>query len=105
MIISNYMAGEILVFSIEEPLGLQGKLDPVLELIGKSIAKGEKKIALQFTADSFLYSSAIRILVQCIEIVREASGVFGLVEPNADILDAIYMLSLDTQIRILRRTA
>lgn len=101
MVISLIKSSGFLVFDVEEPVTLHGRIDQLLVEIRRAIERGERLVAVRFTKDSFLYSSGVRILVQCVEAVRDAGGKFALVEPNKDILEAVYTLSLDSYIRIL----
>lgn len=77
------------VIRVTEDIVLTSDVGELREHLEKALQKGEKRVALGFTPNSYLYTEAIAVLVQCFELIQDAGGKLAIINPNEDILDVL----------------
>ena len=94
MQIESYSSGIYRVLKISNQLIIT-QLRELKVLIQGYLQQDEKYIAVHFSDVSYLYSEAIAVLVSCYKLVKDASGDFCLLEPNAEVADLLRMMGID----------
>ena len=83
-----------MVFDIKQDLGLGADFGDLTSLMREALASGQKKIALKFTPDSYLYTPTLASLVNFYKMVEEAGGTLCLIEPNESIMEVLEVMGL-----------
>jgi anti-anti-sigma factor len=91
------------VLSIAENMGMNSDLGPLLKAVDEHVAEGRIRIALRFSATSFLSTRAIAILVQCVEHVTEKGGRLAILSPNPDIVHCLQVTKLEDLFEVVER--
>jgi anti-anti-sigma regulatory factor len=99
--IQVYSCHDYQVFRIQEDLGLSADFSKLTSLISGSLKKGQKKIALAFTADSYLFTPTLARLVQFYQMIQEYSGTLCLIQPNESIMNVLDKIGLKNNIKIV----
>jgi anti-anti-sigma factor len=75
------------VLRVLEHLNSRSDLDQLRGAVEQALTRGNNRIAISFTDDSYLDSRAIGNLAKCLELVKEKQGRLAVVQPNPEIAD------------------
>jgi anti-anti-sigma factor len=92
--------GKYRLISFRSDIDARSDMAELLLTIEKHIDNGESCFAVEFTANSYLYSKTIAVLVKCLNTVNEAGGRLAIVSPNPKLLEALRMFHLDTMLTV-----
>jgi anti-anti-sigma factor len=81
---------------VSDPIAAHSNMVDLRNAVERTLANGQTKIIFRFTEDSYLHTQTIAILVQCIDMIRQAGGTVGICNPNEDIADVLHTISLDS---------
>ena len=88
------------IIRITENLGLHSDISELKSIVSKILGGGEKRIALSFTLQSYLYTQSLSVLVQCLDMVNEKNGEFAAIKPNEDIYDALKAIGITAIVKV-----
>jgi anti-anti-sigma factor len=88
------------VFDVQQDLGLGAEFSELTKKIEEALSKGQKKIALRFTADSYLYTPTLARLVNYYKIISEQGGVLCLIKPNENVLEVLDIMGLTSVVEM-----
>ncbi len=88
------------ILEVRDHVGLHTELTELLPHIEQALQNKETNIALSFTDESYLSSSAIKVLLQCYEMITENDGTLTLLHPNKDIISTFKVLDLEKIIKV-----
>jgi len=91
--------GDFLVISAVGDINLNSDVSKLYLLVESGLAQGKKDIALSFTAESFLYTRHIAVLVRALELIKDRGGSLTIINPNKDIADVLFLIDPDSLIR------
>jgi anti-anti-sigma factor len=100
MKIDTYPKGSYQILRVSEGDGRISDLSELRDLIAGYLKRGRKSIAVSFSNASYIYSGAIRILIQCYKLIAERGGELCIIEPNPDLFDVLEFLNIDRVIKI-----
>jgi anti-anti-sigma factor len=89
------------VFRVSEDLALGADFGVLTKFIEKAVRKGQTKIAINFTPQSYLYTPTVARLVDYFKLLQQHKGTLCLVQPNEDILQVLDMIGLTKFVRIV----
>ncbi|MBD3321946.1 MAG: hypothetical protein GF350_12690 [Chitinivibrionales bacterium] len=75
-------------------------LSELKDLICLYLDKGRKKIAVSFTSASYIYSGALKVLIDCYNRIVGTGGDLCIIEPNPGLFDTLELLNIDRIIGI-----
>lgn len=93
--------GDTVHLRVKDSLGTRSDLAALRKAIEASLALGKNNIALSLTRDSVLYTQAIAILVQCIDMIHQQGGRLTLIAPGQEIVEVLETMSLDMLVAIV----
>jgi anti-anti-sigma factor len=88
------------VLRVAENLSLSSDPGELLTAVEGALSQGMRRIALEFTPASMLYSRTIAILVQCVEHVNEAGGRFVILRPSQHVMTSLRITCLDRLVTV-----
>jgi anti-anti-sigma factor len=100
MNIEVYPKGGYMMIRISDPLKVISELTELKALIEGYLSNGINAIAVNFRDASYLYSGAISVLVNCFKMVRDQNGDLCIVEPQAELLELLRQMNIDSIISI-----
>jgi anti-anti-sigma factor len=98
--IEVYNRGKYRIVKIRSPMNVISDLTELNALITGYLKSGFENIAVSFTDSSYLYSGAVSVLINCFKMVREHGGDLCILEPNANLLDLIMQMNIDSIIDV-----
>lgn len=75
-------------------------LDEIKEIIEAFMAKNEKHFIINFSEISYIYSGAIRTLIQIYKSIKDKDGELGVLEPKLEVYDILVKLGINKIIPI-----
>jgi anti-anti-sigma factor len=105
MLIESSKRGSYHLLQINDDLNLYSNVSILKDLVQKSIAAGEKNIALRFSSDSYFSSQTVAVLVYCIEVIKECGGQIAFIAPNHNLLHLMAVIDIDSFIQIAQSEA
>lgn len=69
-------------------------------LVKGYLKQGESLIAVKFAHNSYLYSGAISVLVDCYRMIDDQKGRLCVLETNPETLDILHRMNLDSIVHI-----
>ncbi len=90
------------IVTIEEPLKVIADLTELKTEIERMLKEGEKRIGVNFSDASYLYSGAISILITCYRMVKEKDGDLCIIEPHPRIHELLTRMNIDSLIDIYK---
>jgi anti-sigma B factor antagonist len=98
--LKSALRGGYKIIIIYEPLKVIADLTEFKLEIEKLLELGEKKIAVNFSDASYLYSGAISVLITCYRMIREKGGSLCIIEPQERVLELLNQMNIDSLIDI-----
>ncbi len=96
---SSYQNGYRII-SVKDHIGIYTDIGELVTVVEQALQQNETRIAFSFSDKSYLFSNAIRVIMQCFELIKDKEGKLVLVQPNEDILSTFNVLDLDSVIEI-----
>jgi anti-anti-sigma factor len=100
MKIQTYPRGQYQVLRISEGDEKISDLSELKDLITGYLDRGKRNIAVSFSDATYIYSGAIRVLIDCHKMIADADGQLCIIEPNPRLFDVLEMLNIDRVIHI-----
>lgn len=100
MQIETYSKGTYQILRIKNSSSEIDRLDELEDLITGYLSRGRSKIAVSFTTASYIYSGAIRVLINCHSMVMQKGGSLCIIEPDPGLFDILEMLNIDRVINV-----
>lgn len=100
MQIETYSKGHYQILRIKNRSAQIDRLDELQDLITGYLSRGKSNIAVSFSDASYIYSGAVRALIQCHSMIVQNGGDLCIIEPNPGIFDILEMLNIDRVIRV-----
>ena len=82
------------VLAVKEDLTMHSDCTPLRDKVSELIEQGNPRIAVSLTPDSFLCSRTIATMIQCVEYARDADGVFVLLKPSLEVVNAFKLVGI-----------
>ncbi len=100
MKIETYAKGRFQVLRVSEGDDKISDLSELQDLIVGYLSRSRCNIAVSFTNASYIYSGAIRVLVNCHRMISERGGELCIIEPNPSLFDVLELLNIDRVINV-----
>jgi len=89
------------ILNIKESMHSDTDITWLLQLIEGLAQKGNKKVAINFEKETYLYSKLISVLIACSKCLRKDGGVLAILEPSKHIAKILTTLNLiDSVIKV-----
>ena len=92
MLFETYQKGIYQVIKINEMLTMNSDISELESIVIEFLRNNAFNIAVYFTGDSFLSSSAGAIIVRCWEAVKDRNGELVFINVNKNILDFLSII-------------
>jgi anti-anti-sigma regulatory factor len=89
MLIESTKRNGFQILRVNDPVNLRSDLGDLRKAVEEYVGQGVVNIALAFSKDSYFYTKHISILVQCLEMLKDANGTLAMIDPNEEILDVL----------------
>ena len=100
MKIETYQKRGYQVIRIFEEWDVISDLSELRDLVVGYLNRGRKHLAVSFSDASYIYSGALKILINCHKLVKEQEGSLSIIEPNPKLLNILDALSINHVISI-----
>jgi anti-anti-sigma factor len=105
MKIETYTKGIFQIVRVKEDDDFISNLAELQDLIQGYLNRGKINIAISFMDASYIYSGAIRVIINCHRLIGEKGGELCIIEPNPRLLDILEILNINRVINILASEA
>ncbi|MBD3343868.1 MAG: STAS domain-containing protein [Chitinivibrionales bacterium] len=75
-------------------------LSELRDLVSHYLDKGKRKVAVSFSSASYIFSGALKVLIDCYNKIADLGGDLCIIEPNPSLFDTLEMLNIDRVIGI-----
>jgi anti-anti-sigma factor len=100
MKIETYPKGKYQVLRIRDDSENIMDLSELKDLIIGYLNRGKIHIAVSFCNASYIYSGALRVLINCHKMIMEHGGSLCILEPDPGLFDVLETLNIDRVIKI-----
>jgi anti-anti-sigma factor len=100
MKIETYQKRGYQIIRINEEWDVISDLSELRDLVVGYLARGRKFLAVSFSDASYIYSGALKVLINCHKRVVEQEGSLSIIEPNPKLLNVLDALAINRVIHI-----
>ncbi len=100
MKIESYKRGEFQILKISTDEDTVSELSELQDLIYGYVDRGQISIAVSFTNATYIYSGAVRVLINCHKLVAGKGGRLCIIEPDPSLFDVLELLNIDRVIHV-----
>jgi len=93
------------ILKIEEPFMVLENLQELQDIIWGLIAQRHRHILVNFSEIAYIYSGAIRVLIQIFKVLKDLDGELGILEPKLKVFNILREMGLHKIIRIYHNEA
>ncbi len=100
VIIESYSERGYQILRIEHDDDAVSDLSELRDLIVGYLSRGKIHIAVSFLSASYIYSGALKILINCLKMITAQGGTLSIIEPNPKLLNILNALTINRVIKI-----
>jgi anti-anti-sigma factor len=100
MRIDAYPKGKYMIIRFQDEHSDISDLSELQDLITGYLERDKIHIAVNFCNASYIYSGAIRVLVNCHRMITNKGGSLSILEPDPSLFDILETLNIDRVINI-----
>jgi anti-anti-sigma factor len=100
MKIETYSRGIFQILRVKEDDDFISNLAELQDLINGYLNRGKINIAISFSDASYIYSGAIRVIINCHKMINARGGELCIIEPNPRLFDILEILNINRVINI-----
>jgi anti-anti-sigma factor len=100
MKIETYPRGIFQVLRVREDNDSITNLAELQDLITGYLNRGKINIAVSFTDAAYIYSGAIRVIINCHKMISARGGELCILEPNPKLFDILEVLNINRVINV-----
>lgn len=90
-----YEKGKYQVVRINQDVGRETDITELNSVVGWLLDRGKRSIAVHFTPESFLSTSAVSLFAECMDMVFQAKGKLAIINPGRSLSEFMAGVSFD----------